>query len=372
MMKRIYLILDLFYNCLMGLNCQILFHTALKIFDIAKATPALVALSKIKFGQLRSISSYRTSLLIVIFSLLSFHFVWGQDASVVARLDSVNILIGAQTRLTLEATVLPTTRVFFPPVVDALENEAVEVVEELPLDTSIVEEGRIQLSKSYTVTSFDSGYHLIPPFPFLAQSENGQIDTLRTNPVPLNILLVAVDTTQAIKPIKEIEEVPLTFQEVLPWILGGLLVLAIIIGIIIFFLKRKKPEEPERIIPKEPTHVIALRMLDAIKNEKLWQAEDSKYYYSRLTEVIRAYIEHRFNIPALEQTSDEIFTSFKNRGLDREVPFENLQQMLRLADMVKFAKQKTGSKENYISLDQAYDFVQNTIRTVPAISEKQE
>ncbi len=295
------------------------------------------------------------------FTFFVYHASFGQQIEVSATIDSLYILIGSQTNITLEVTKPSSRDVQFPLILDTLSRD-IEVLDQTPLDsTSLAEEQNTRLTKTLTVTSFEGGYHTIPPFKFFTKNEVGGIDTLMTNPLSLEVLLVPVDTTQAIKPIKAPEEIPYTIRDAMPWILGGLLLLAIVLGIIFFLRRKKEPEAPVlRPIPKEPAHVIAYRELDKLKEEKLWQSGEVKAFHSRLTEIIRGYIEHRFQIPALERTSDEVFKSFKDKELAEKIPFEDLHRMLMLADLVKFAKGQPEPSENHNSLEQAYAFVQKT------------
>jgi hypothetical protein len=116
---------------------------------------------------------------------------------------------------------------------------------------------------------------------------------------------------------------------------------------------------PEK--PKEPAHVVALRELDRIKDEKLWQKDKTKQYYSEVTDVIRTYIEDRFEIRAMEQTTDEIMTSFRyRRDLLNEKSMGNLSQILSLADLVKFAKYHPLPDDDNLTLVNSYFFINET------------
>lgn len=128
---------------------------------------------------------------------------------------------------------------------------------------------------------------------------------------------------------------------------------------------------PEK--PKEPAHIIALRELDRIKAEKLWQKDKVKQYYSEVTETIRVYIENRFDIPAMEHTSDETISAFRyRRDLLNDKNFTNLSRMLMLADMVKFAKYSPLPDDNSGTLLDAYFFVNDTKKEVEIKPEKPE
>jgi hypothetical protein len=164
-----------------------------------------------------------------------------------------------------------------------------------------------------------------------------------------------------IRDIKQPIAVPVSFSEIYPFILAGLGLAGI--GLVIFYLLRKrKRKEPVFSIskPAEPPHVIALRELDQLRDEKLWQRNEYKQYYTRLTEIIRNYIERRFEIPAMEQTSYDILLSWKKKGYDDPDLYKILKQLLGLADLVKFAKEKPLPTDNEVNLDNAYVFVRNT------------
>ncbi|MBA7625810.1 hypothetical protein ES703_33242 [subsurface metagenome] len=111
--------------------------------------------------------------------------------------------------------------------------------------------------------------------------------------------------------------------------------------------------------PEEPAHITAFRELDKIKARKLWQQKQVKEYYTRITYIIRWYIFKRFGIHALEETSDEILYYIKSLGLN-DLNLQNLEYLLNLADLVKFAKGEPDPEENIIHLDNAYDFIKKT------------
>jgi len=112
----------------------------------------------------------------------------------------------------------------------------------------------------------------------------------------------------------------------------------------------------KRKIPLRPAHEIALEELRKIESKKLWQQGLYKQYQSAVADAIRAYIEHRFTIPALELPSDETLEHFKRNHITPEA-FEKLRQILMLADIVKFAKAIPVGSENELSMQQAIDFV---------------
>ena len=123
--------------------------------------------------------------------------------------------------------------------------------------------------------------------------------------------------------------------------------------------------------PKIPAHVIAFGKLEVLKNEKLWQEGKLKQYHSSVTDIIREYIENRYKIQALEQTTEEILWSFRNVAIDEESKTK-LKRTLVLADLVKFAKEIPLPNENEMSLTNSYDFINGTKREEVITDNKQQ
>ncbi|MCW3085451.1 MAG: hypothetical protein JWP12_2817 [Bacteroidetes bacterium] len=304
---------------------------------------------------------------VVLLLLHSTGLSYAQGIIATAKLDSNSILIGEQRRLELKVQFRADNgkhlSVRFPEITDTLRKE-VEVVSQSKIDTIINKNDPLQftLTKTLYITSFDSGYWALAPFKFTV---NNDTNGVFTDPLLLQVSTVAVDTTQAIKEIKGVYEQTYTFID---WLKDNMYVVYIalaailmIIIVIVYVRKYRKVKPPVVIIeaPKVPPHIIALGKLEQLKGEKLWQEGKLKLYYSSLTDILREYIENRFKIQALEQTTDEILYGFRNVAIDDESKTK-LKQVLGLADLVKFAKEQPMANENEGSLNNVYDFVNGT------------
>lgn len=318
---------------------------------------------------------FRIKILITFLSiLLCAKIIQAQQIKATARLDSTNILIGDQIKLFLEIDYPENVAVEFPNVPDTL-SEFIEVLAKSKIDTIDLENSALlKQIRSYTITSFDSGSYRIAPQWFKI-NVNGIADSVPTNGVTLNVFTMQIDTTRGLTDIKMPYAAPLTLKEVTPYILG-IILLGAIIFLVLYSVKRKKKNKPFfslPVKPKEPPHIIALRELDRIKNEKIWQKEKTKQYYSEVTDVLRNYIEERFEIRAMEQTTDEILDSFRYRkDLLSEKSFTNLSQILSLADLVKFAKYKPLPDDDNLTLVNSYFFVNDTKKEEPKKAENTE
>ncbi len=287
----------------------------------------------------------------------------GQDIKVNAKLDTTRILIGDQVNLWFTLEQREGFKVDFPVCGDSLAGK-IEVLSASKPDTFSRMNQILKIRQRLLVTSFDTGYYVIPPFKFRF---NNSKDSLLTSALPLEVFGMPVDTTKGITDIKPPYEIKITFIEILPYLIIGLLILAIII-LYIRYIKKKKQvltlaEKPAP--PQIPAHLIALEQLDELVREKLWQQGKIKLYYSRLTDIIRQYIELRFGVPAMEETTEDIIRDFTRNGHIKEGIRQELKALLELSDLVKFAKWNPVADENEKSQQGAYDFI---LRTKPVVN----
>ena len=113
-----------------------------------------------------------------------------------------------------------------------------------------------------------------------------------------------------------------------------------------------------KVEPKLPPHQQAMKEMERIKTEKIWQKGMSKEYYTELTDTIRIYIKERFGFNALEMTSSEIIDKLLEVK-DKEAISE-LRSLFQTADLVKFAKHNPLMNENDANLISAIDFINET------------
>jgi len=296
-------------------------------------------------------------LLVLIFS--SAFNLCAQNITVEAGLEKQEILIGDQIVLNLKLLQPINETVEFPVFNEKL-TDTIEIISQSKFDTTDLKNGSVLIQKNILITAFDSGFYKISPIAFLHKSKNST-DTLKTKPLWLKVNTVQLDTTDVIKDIKAPYRAPIGFYEILPWALG-VIGLAIIGFIIIYIIRKIKRKEPifRRFRPVEPAHIIALRELEKLKNDKLWQHEKIKDYYTRLTDIIRIYLSNRYAIKTLERTSDEILQSLKQSEFDDDKSFSILNDLFQTSDLVKFAKFKPMPEENEKCLIGAYEFVDRT------------
>jgi len=297
--------------------------------------------------------------LILAISFFVHSTVNAQKITVNAHLDSTVLRIGEQTRLSFEVSQLPNQKVIMPIFSDTIKG-GLELVEPVKTDTLKTADGHIKVTQHYIVTAFQDSLLYIPPFPFVF---NG--DTVWSKSLSLKVVQpFKIDTvSNQIADIKPVMNPKFNWMELLTIILIVLGIHGLIILILYLYRKYFKKQPVLDVKSQElllPAHVVALSHLDKIKQEKAWQQGRSKEYHTELTDIIRAYIERMFNINSLEMTSEEILDQFRLMRLEQKSVFLSLQQILKLADLVKFAKWDATPDEHELSLLNAYLFVNQT------------
>ncbi len=160
---------------------------------------------------------------------------------------------------------------------------------------------------------------------------------------------------------RDIREIagPIGFPVRIPWYVWGSAAFIVVGGGIAFFLfKRKRVEEV--FIPPRPAHEIAYEALEALKQKEYLKRKEYKLYYIELSDIVRHYLENRFNLRAPEMTTEEFLNSVRdNKALSYEHK-SLLRDFLSHCDLVKFAKYEPAEKEVDLSFESAKRLIDQT------------
>ena len=193
--------------------------------------------------------------------------------------------------------------------------------------------------------------------------ENCPVDTLERDGRRLKLRQID-STSQSIYDLKAQKNLPFRFREVSGYVKWGVFFLLMLLAAG-YALKRYLASRGKgfgdlfKPAPPLPPHVVAIQALEALHNQKLWQNNRHKQYYSGLTDILRTYIAARWGFGAMEMTSDEIIETMRPEELPDKARMD-LTAILRDADLVKFAKATPEAEQNEADYLKAYYFVEET------------
>ncbi|MCV9932043.1 hypothetical protein OIU80_07090 [Flavobacterium sp. LS1R47] len=270
-----------------------------------------------------------------IFLFLLSATVFGQQKQIETSIDTTKNKIGAEFKLTIKTSVDSKSKVVFP----KLKNIGpLEVIKSYPIDT-VKKDDRYELIKKYGLTQFDSGKYTIPSIQILIDKKPYLSDSIR-----VEVANVKVDTLQQkMYDIKDITKVQDGIGDWWKYLLALVLILGI--GALVYWLiKKRQQKKIEEEIYKTPIEK-ATSLLNTLEKKELWQKGEVKAYYSELTDIARNYIEEAIEIPAMESTTSELIQGIRAASLKKKMTLtpetvENLERVLKQADLVKFAKSK--------------------------------
>ena len=303
-----------------------------------------------------------------LFLALALLLAWGAAAAqevpkVSAHVEPDSILIGDRFDLVIDVEKDLVQVVEFPEFED--REGKIEIVESLPVDTLERDGRQLKLRKRYRLAAFDEGRYNLGTASVLYADKN-IIDTLTTrDSLYLEVTTFQIDSTsQSIYDLKGQRTLPFRLAEIRTYLLWGavaLLLLAAGLYALVRWLRSrgKRLGDLFKPAPPLPPHVAAIRALEALHNQKLWQNNRHKQYYSGLTDILRTYIAARWGIGAMEMTSDEIIAAMRPVELPDKARMD-LTAILRNGDLVKFAKATPPAEENEADYLKAYYFVEET------------
>jgi len=293
-----------------------------------------------------------------------------QEIRITATPDTSAILIGDQTGFSVKAEIPAGAAAALSTVSDTLAGKII-ILGTSQRDTAASGDGRLTITDRYLVTAFDSGTYTIPPF--YAEVVSGD-SLLRyySDYSMLKVLRPEVtppDSTDVIFDIVPPRNAPVTFSEILPW-----LVIALISAVVLYLLARFLPRNPLRRFvrppaPADPAHVIAMRELQTLRQEELWQKGEIKEFYSRLSDILRRYLDNRYGISSPELTTDETVRMLQKAAVTTAGQMSMVKELLSLSDMVKFAKYLPQSDLHERYYDDAVRFVEET--KVPEVTDEE-
>jgi hypothetical protein len=226
----------------------------------------------------------------------------------------------------------------------------------------VEKDGRILERYDYTISVYDTGKFTIPPFPVAYFPDTTKAYKIIDAPA-IDIYVNSVLTGEGAKELKDIKsplEIPFNYVF---WISIGISV--ILLGVIIYlaYLLYKRKKEKGYLFspppPPAPAHEVALKGLEELFQSDLLASKNYKEFYSRLSDIMRIYLEGRYFFPALEEITSEIMRDAE-KTIEEPGLISDLKNILELSDLVKFAKYIPLENETEDAKNQALNFVNMT------------
>lgn len=281
-----------------------------------------------------------------------------------AKVDSLQLFIGEQTDLTLSVTLGAKQKLQMPVLKKG--DQIIPLIEVLKVqrpDTSYMDEGkRMQIIQRYTITAWDSSLYYLPPFEVKVDGRKYASKSLA-----IKVYTVDVDTLHTDKffPPNPIMNVPFAWSDWSAVVYSSFLIVLLLVVCVVLYYHVLIGKPIVRIIRRKkvlPPHKVAINEIERIKADRKWATEDSKEYYTLLTDTLRAYIRDRYGFNATEMTSAEIIDRLVNDN--NEEALSELREIFTTADLVKFAKYVTLINENDANLVAALEYVNQTKQEV--------
>ena len=259
------------------------------------------------------------------------------NAQIKTSVDSTSIKIGEELIISFKVELDGIKKVVFP---DIKSFGALEVIENYKTD-NLIEKSNIALIKQYGLTQFDSGTYTIPQQKILFGNK-----TLLSDSIEINVLSIKVDTTKQklydIKPILQVKK-PSLKKTILNWLLILIAITAIIS--IVFYYWRKRELKTKNNSLSLPPYELAKLALSKLNEEKAFENDEVKEFYSDLTLILRKYLNDKVYNRSLESTTNELLLKLNDLNKSNQISLDeesikNIEATLKRADLVKFAKSK--------------------------------
>ena len=274
---------------------------------------------------------------------------------VTTSIDSTQKTIGSEFKLSLKTQINQNDKIVFPKT-NVIGN--LEVINSYKVDT-IRKNNKLELTKVYGITQFDTGKYVIPRIPITINGKKIYSDSLK-----IEVTEVKVDTTK--QKMYDIKNITKTQSPSYWWVYLLVFLFLGIAGYLLYkYLSKKQTKTPVAEIDTRSAFERANAFLQQLDQKKLIEKGEIKTYYSELTYIAREYIEEDLKIPAKESTTTQLIDLLRAVALQKkytipEETFNHLEKLLQKADLVKFAKSKP--EVNEIQLDK--NIIQNTVVTL--------
>jgi len=282
------------------------------------------------------------------------------------KVEKSEITIADTIWLQLEAVIDEKYKVEMPSLADVLGEYEFGILDYKSLPDELTKDNRLSQRRMYRLEPILSGTYSIPSLKFVFRGKKQSAgDTeevkqyeLNTKKIDIEVksLLAEDRSVLAIADIKHIAELPRAKSKWWMWGGGAVVLAGIVVGLIV--LLRARREKRVRIL--KPAHEVAYQRLEKLLADDLIKGGRIKEFYERISDILRHYIEHRFELRAPEYTTEEFLYKAGMTDVLNNDHRELLREFLNHCDLVKFARYGPTADEIQRTFDITKEFIEAT------------
>jgi len=278
-----------------------------------------------------------------------------EEGGVRTTLSTNRVLIGDVFRAEVEID-HPSSAIATLPSVD---NGDTLTVLSRQVDTRNIDDTRSSTRFVYELQSFVIGIHDLTTNA-VAIKDGDQTEQAPLPDLPIEVISVLEQENETLADLKDPVLWPRTSEQRLLWALLAVMGLALLAGLIALYVRRSKTPKEAPPVPVIPAHELALKALRDLKAEPWLEKGEFERYYVKLSDIVRHYLENRFDLHAPEQTTEEFIREASSHSALNPRQKETVQAFLLQSDLVKFARFTPSTSEADAAYDSAIHLVEET------------
>lgn len=229
-------------------------------------------------------------------------------------------------------------------------------------DREPLPDGATRHQVRYALALWEVGERALRTPAIASRGPDGEVTELEGAEAAITVRSVLPEGAEEIRDIRPPREMPLRWHHYALAALPVLALLALVVLLVRRLRSRRAGEQPEEAtVPLSPGEE-ALLALDELESDDLVGRGLIKEHYVRLSWILRRYIERRWDLPALEETTGMLAYTMAGSGRVPGGVVEQITALLRRADLAKFAKHRPDAATARSDVDAVREIVEATRR----------
>ena len=285
------------------------------------------------------------------------------------KLEKDRFSIADTVWLQLQANIKQGYELQMPALADVLAEFELAILDYKAPPDKLGDENSLIITREYRLEPVFSGSFSLPQLKFTFREKSTSAEDpqtgedkdyeLLTEQIPLEVTSL-VDKDRDDLTLADIRGVAALESKLSKWWIWSAIAAAVLAAavVLLIVLLHHKKEKLIRIL--KPAHEIAYEALARLVKQDLIAKGQIKQFYEQISDILRHYIEHRFDLKAPERTTEEFLQEAGATNALSEDHKKMLQQFLELCDLVKFARYGPSKEEIQKTFDLTKQFIEMT------------